>query len=123
MDKVKQGRQNRRKGKAFELVVARAFRERWPRFCRYVCRGLQDRDGGEVADVQGVPGLWIECKFGKSVPIRAALAQAAEKCTTGEVPVAVIKDHRQPPFVVLGLDDFLDLLDERSYAEMDKEGL
>ena len=100
----------RRKGADFErwLVhrVAEVFGE------GLVRRGLQFRGGAEVPDVDA-PGLWIECKRGKKVPIRTALEQAvSDSLGKGRWPVVACKEDRAEPFVVMRLDDFLDLLRE-----------
>lgn len=102
----------RRKGLNFEREVARMLRERMPG-CD-AKRGLgQPRSSAEVPDVD-VPGFWIECKVGKRPPVREALDHAVECAarTKGRAPVAVVKEDRRPPFVVMPLEDWLDLVGE-----------
>lgn len=74
-------------------------------------RGLQYRCGEEVADVD-CPVFWPELKRGKKPNVRAALRQALAAAPKGRVPVAVIRDDRQEPFVALLLEDFLDFVAE-----------
>ena len=97
----------RRKGAAFERDNVHAFANAMPG-CS-VKRGLQSRSGEEVPDVDADP-FWVECKVGKRHSPRAALAQATADAKPGRIPVAVIKDDRQSPFVVLSRADFLELV-------------
>lgn len=105
------GLRSRNKGAGWERDLAARWRERFGLDCK---RGIgQSRNAAEVSDVDGLPGFWIECKHGALPNPRAALAQAIEAC--GERPLwcaAVIKDDRRPPFVVMTLDDWEDLLSE-----------
>lgn len=121
IDKVKQGRSNKRKGKVGERAVANAFKDRWPYHCKHARRGLQDRDGSEAADVEGVPGLFVEVKKMKQANVREALRQAIEACKDGRRPIAVIKDDKKPAFVVLSLDDFMAILDWASWEYVDRQ--
>ncbi len=115
------GARSREKGKEGERVVANGFKDRWPEYCKHARRGLQDRDGMEHADVEGVPGLFIEVKKQRRANVRAALEQATESCKDGRRPIAVIKDDKKPPFVVLSQDDFLEILDWGSWKKIDDE--
>ena len=87
----------RAKGHAFERWLAKDLRPIWPG----AKRGLQSRGGGaEVPDVV-IPHYHLEAKIGKLPSPRAALYQATRDAAPGMVPVAVIKDDRCAPFVVL----------------------
>lgn len=105
----------RTKGHNWEREVARRFREIMPDV--EVRRGQQGWGGEQGADVE-VPGFWVECKVGKLTNPRAALKQADEdrlaagERGVGRRPLAVCKDDRKPPFVMLSLEDFLDLVAE-----------
>jgi hypothetical protein len=104
------GAASRRKGIVWERevvhVLAQVFGE------DKVHRGLQYRDGSECADVV-VPAFHVECKRGIRTNPRAALAQATEDSAgKGLWPIAVCKDDKEEPFVVMPLDDFVDLLRE-----------
>lgn len=114
------GRSQREKGKRWEREVARLYREAVGAGKR---TGWHQSHGLEVADVS-VPmklghwtGIWNECKHGKQVNMRAALRQALEVCPPSQLPIAVCKDDRAEPLVVLRLDDWLKLM-----AEMDRRG-
>lgn len=110
------GKAARRKGSAWERELAKLFRERLG--IASIRRGLgQARSGGEVADVDGVPRLWIEAKNRKKVNVRAALEQAANAvaaCKSDKLPVAILKEDHRKPVVAMYLEDFMDLLYPRS---------
>ncbi len=105
----------RRKGSTFELDVARRFRAVFPD--HDVRRGFQSRGGTEAPDVD-VPGWWVECKHHRLVNLRAALAQAVEDAaaTPDRVPVAICKDNRTAPIVVLRFEDFVALVTRATRA-------
>lgn len=106
------GAGRRRKGHNFERAMAQRFKAAMPWCEDQIKRGLQSRDGSDAPDVD-VPGFWVECKVGIKPNPRAALKQAVEAASgaqDGRAPVAVVKDDRMAPFVVLGLDDFLSLV-------------
>lgn len=115
-DRSKLGRLSRNKGAAFERRVAQDMR---PIFGSGVKRGLaQARFGrGEAPDVDGCAPFWCETKHGKKVNLRAALKQATEAMseanrTQDAWPIAVCKDDRQQPMVVMHWGDYLQLLEE-----------
>lgn len=103
------GALSRRKGAAWERELVRRFREVMPG--AEVRRGLQSRSGEEVPDVD-CPVFWPEAKRGRQPNVRAAPRQAEASAPKGRIPLAVIRDDRAEPFVVLGLDDFLELVAE-----------
>ncbi len=72
------GRMQRVKGQTYERWLANTIRATLgPAVARQVRRGIgQARSGGEVSDVAGLPGFWIEAKHHARVNERAALAQA-----------------------------------------------
>lgn len=100
----------RAKGHTFERWVAKKFRT-----ALEGCdakRGIQTRGGGsEVGDVVGTP-YHIEVKVGVAHSPRAALRQAINDAAPGKLPVAIIKDDRKKPFVVMTFEDFLELAQE-----------
>lgn len=99
------GKLSRAKGRTFEQVIARRLR---PLFGDSVKRGYQRRGGKEACDVEGTP-FWIECKHGKAISLRAALAQAI--CDTDDRPCVVVAkdDGWREPVVVMRFEDWLDL--------------
>jgi len=99
---------SRRKGHDFEREMVRAFRELLPNDSS-VCRGLQYRDGAEVPDVV-TEALHVECKRGRKPNPRAALTQACRDCDDKRKPIAVIKDDRAEPFVVMGWATFVHIV-------------
>ena len=103
------GARSRRKGAQWERDLVHLFRKAMPG--AVVRRGLQCRSGDEVADVD-CPVFWPEAKRGKKPNVRGALRQARDAAPKGRLPLAVIRDDRQEPFVALSLDDFLDLVGE-----------
>ena len=104
------GKGRRAKGAAYERELANLFKAAMPG--EDIKRGIQDRAGDKVADVD-CPIFWVEAKCQIKGNPRAALAQAQEASKgTGKVPLAVIKDMRRPAFVCLSLDDFLDFVSE-----------
>ena len=109
----------RDKGAAFERWVANEIKERTGLPAR---RGLgQARSAHEVADVDGVPGWWIECKVGKSPPTTGALEQADEaRDRSGHyaMTVAVVKRDRHEPMAYLRLWDLLTLTGDRRPVSM-----
>lgn len=116
----RRNRNNRKRGAAWERRVAEIFRDALG--LDSVKRGLgQARSAGEVPDVRGVPDLWPECKHGRQVNLRAALAQAiaaVEESGTKALPVAIAKDRGRgkPPLVIMRLSDWMSLL-ARLYRE------
>lgn len=107
---------SRRKGHDFERDIVRQVREAMPG--AEVERGLQYRDGEGVADCR-MPVFHLECKVGKQQSPRAALAQATRDAERGKVPLAVVKDDRKEPFIVMGWPDFVEFLREW-WARRDK---
>ena len=100
------GLRSRRKGAAWERELVRRFRVEFPG--RDIHRGAQARGGVEAPDVD-VPGLWLEAKHGQKVNLRAALAQSLRDASPGRMPIAVCKDDRAEPVVILRLEDFITL--------------
>lgn len=98
----------RTKGHNFERWVANRLRAVFNG--RTIQRGLQTRHGnGETVPDVECPVFWVECKVGARPSPRAALAQAMRDAAKGRSPVAIIKDDRQKPFVVMDFEDWLEL--------------
>lgn len=99
---------SRRKGHNWERRLAQMFREAMPG--AEIRRGLQSRGGGkEAADVE-CPVFHVEAKCGRLPNVRAAMRQAKADAEAGKIPLAVVKDDRAKPFVVVELDDFLEFV-------------
>ena len=104
------GLRSRQKGASWEREVAKLFREAFPESKRGL---VQSRAGDEAADVEGVSGLWIECKAHRKVDIQAAMNQAifAAK-TSGRLPVVASKSDRCVPLASMRLYDFVQWMAE-----------
>lgn len=72
-DASRQGRLNRDKGKRFERQVAKDLKRI---FGDHLHRGFQSRTGSDEADIEKVPGVWIECKNWKTPQVKQAMLQA-----------------------------------------------
>jgi len=55
------GIMQRNKGKRFERLIAKKFREYFPEFAEEIRRSIQSREA-EESDVTGLPGFWVECQ-------------------------------------------------------------
>lgn len=98
---------SRAKGHSFERKVAADLREAMPG-CD-AKRGWQARGGGkEEADVE-IPMVHVECKHGIKPNLRAAYEQAARD-SNGRIPVAICKDNRRAPIVIIGYKDWLAMM-------------
>lgn len=104
------GSRSRTKGHNFERWLVHKVRAVMPG--AEVKRGLQSRGGGgEVPDVD-CPIWHVEAKVGKKPNIRAAYRQAERDAAKGKIPVAIVKDDRCQPLVVLSLEDWLEQVEE-----------
>jgi hypothetical protein len=98
----------RRKGTDFEREVAKRLAEVFGK--TFVQRNVKARKGHSPADVVA-PGMWIECKAQRLSNPRKALRQAESGARAeGRWAVAVCKDDRKPPRVMMRFEDFLALL-------------
>ena len=102
----------RKKGHDWERAVAEKFREAGFTDAK---RGLsQTRGGEECADVEGIPGWWVETKHHRLARIPAAYEQAAGAAFSHSAlarrPVVVSRDDRRPPLATVSFPVFLALL-------------
>lgn len=93
----------RRKGRAFEQLIARTLRDAgFP--CR---RGRQGEGPVEPDIVLDPPGRlggitpWIECGHGARMSLRAKYGQAVRQSRVGTTPVAVVRRDRWPILAML----------------------
>jgi len=106
----RRGRTARNKGASFERKIRRRLNDTLKGFGAK--RTLQSRGGKDGPDVWADP-FWIETKHGRKPNPRQALGQARRDSDgSGMIPMAVIKDDRKPPFVVMDFDDWLDFVSE-----------
>ena len=104
-----QGKASREKGKRFERWVANYFSEhgvsarRTAQYCGKT---------GAAGDVEGVPGVHIECKAVEKLNLEAAYQQSvrdAEAAGRGEIPVVIHKKSRKPAMITLALEDWISM--------------
>lgn len=100
------GARSRNKGARGERQTAKELSQAMEGFD--VRRGIQNRTGGDAADIEGAGRLHVEVKTGKKPNPRAALAQAEADAKPGRIPMAVIRDDRNPPYVFMRWQTFLD---------------
>ena len=65
---------------------------------------------GQAGDVEGVPGIHVECKNVEKLSLDAAYQQSArdaEAAGRGEYPVVIHKKSRRPAMVTMSLDDWV----------------
>jgi hypothetical protein len=106
------GKASRNKGARGERKTANELNETSPDHIQ-VKRGIgQVRAGDEVPDVDGIDCMWIEVKTTKRGNPRAALKQATEAAPPGRIPIAVIRDDRKEPFMVMAWPQFIELWEE-----------
>lgn len=102
-----QGKASRDKGKRFERDIANFFKnygitaKRTAQFCGKT---------GQAGDVEGVPGVHVECKAVEKLNLEAAYQQSvrdAEAADKGEYPIVIHKKSRKPAMVTMALDDWI----------------
>ena len=100
---------NRNKGKVGERWFATKLRPFFPDIKRN--QAEQADEGGR--DLVNTPGFNFEVKYGKayvSKMIRNIIDQTESEGKKGNTPVALIKPHKEKPYVVIPFDAFLKLL-------------
>jgi hypothetical protein len=118
---ARRGRTNRSKGHSFEREVATQIRAYAITGAEEAKRGIgQARDSGEVSDVVGLPGWWVECKHKRGSNVVAAMEQAIRdknktKGGASKNPLVVFRPHNKrdfPDLAVLRIGDFLEMIEE-----------
>nr|WP_317413924.1 hypothetical protein [uncultured Solibaculum sp.] len=64
---------------------------------------------GGSSDVEGLPGIHIECKRVEKLNVLAAYQQAMRDAKEGEIPVLFHRRNRSPWLVTMGFDDWIAL--------------
>lgn len=77
--------------------------------------GWKQSRGAEVADVEGVEGMHIECKWVERLNIHEALNQSIKDAQANEIPVVMHKRNKDIWKVTMRLDDFMEIW--RAYDE------
>lgn len=72
-------------------------------------RGQQFCGANGDADVEGVPGLHIECKRVERLNIHKAMKQSRRDAREADVPVVIHRKNRTKWLVTLDLDEFMKL--------------
>lgn len=102
------GRASKQKGARFELEVAHFLQDHgYPDDHRTAQHCGKTGDAG---DVDGVPGLHIECKHVEKLNLYNAYHQSVRDNSAknaGDIPVVVHKKNREVTLVSLSLEDFL----------------
>lgn len=106
------GKMQREKGARFERLIAGLFKDwgyRAFRTAQYCGKS------GDAADVEGVPGIHIECKHCEKMALYDWMAQAirdtkAEK--KNNKPVVIHKANNKPILVTMLFDDWMELYRE-----------
>lgn len=97
---------SKQKGKRGELELANKLKE-----YGYNCRRTAQYNGKELgskADVIGLAGIHIECKWVEKLNVREAMEQAVRDCK-GEVPAVFHKKNGKPWLVTNLFSDWIEL--------------
>ena len=106
------GKMQRDKGARFERTVAGLFKD-WGynafRTAQY------EGKSGNCADVEGVPGLHIECKAVERMHLYDWIEQAIrdnKASKNPQIPVVIHKANNKPVLVSMTFDDFIQIYKE-----------
>ena len=72
-------------------------------------RGQQYCGANGDADVEGLPGIHIECKWVERLNVRKAMDQAKRDAREGELPAVFHKMKHKPWLVTMELEDWMNL--------------
>lgn len=106
------GKMQREKGARFERTVAGLFKDWGYNAFRTV---QYEGKSGNCADVEGVPGLHIECKAVERMTLYDWIAQAVrdnEASKHPQKPVVIHKANNKPILVTMRFDDWIELYRE-----------
>lgn len=102
----------RDKGARFERQVANLFKD----YGYNAFRTAQfEGKSGNCADVEGVPGIHIECKHVERMTLYDWIAQAVrdtEASRKNDKPVVIHKQNNKPILVSMRFDDWIELYRE-----------
>lgn len=94
---------SRAKGKRGELALVRRLRE----YGYEARRGQQYSGANGDADVIGLPGIHIECKWVERLNIWDAMDQSRRDAKEGEMPTVIHKRNGTDWLVTMTLDDWV----------------
>lgn len=101
------------KGARAERILAQILREHGYTEARRSAQYCGNT--GDAADIVGVPGIHLECKWQERMELYKWYDQAVNDSEkSGDMPVVVHRASRKPWLVSLSLEDFLKLLDKSS---------
>lgn len=98
---------SKRKGNAGELEIAHILQDRG----YDARRGQQYCGANGDADVIGIDGLHIEVKRTEKCNPYKFLEQAERDANDGEIPVVFHRQNRKKWIAIIGLDEFLGMVD------------
>lgn len=99
------GKKEREKGKRGEREIANFLKSHG----YDARRGQQYCGANGDADVIGLPGIHVECKWVERLNIREAMEQSRGDASTEEMPTVFHKKNRQPWLVTMDLEDWIKL--------------
>ena len=100
------GKAEREKGKRGERYVANRIKDKLGLQSR---RGVQYSGGPDSPDVVGLPGYHIEVKNVNRLNLHEAIKQSIDDSGEGEIPIVIHHRDREPWYVTIDFEDFLDL--------------
>lgn len=108
------GRMSREKGKRFEREAVKLFNEHG-----YDAHRTSQFKGktGEAGDIEGVPGIHIECKHQERMNLYQWMDQSINDASAkykGKLPVVIHKANNKPVLVTMRFEDWIKLY--REYA-------
>lgn len=106
------GKMSRDKGKRFEREVSALFKD-----FGYDAHRTAQYHGktGQAADVEGVPGLHIECKHVERMSLYEWMEQAQRDARAAEnhdLPVVIHKQNNRPVLCTMTFDAWIQLYNE-----------
>lgn len=104
------GKMSREKGKRGERALSNKFKD----YGYKTRRGQQFCGSNGDADVVGVPGVHIECKWVESLNLRKAMEQSKNDAKENEMPMVFHKKNGKEWLVTMSFDDFIKMY--REYA-------
>lgn len=100
---------SRNKGAAGERELASKLRD----YGYKARRGQQYCGANGDADVEGLPGIHIECKRVEKLNLYDAMAQSVHDAKEGEKPAVFHRKNNHEWLVTLRLDDFMKLYGDK----------
>lgn len=127
-EKVRQGKNAKRKGGQYERDIAKKFKtaygvelKRTPQSGGFAKKAsLADDYRGDITIVDTTQMLLIhiECKNQKSWQLKNWIEQAESDCPTGRTPIVVFHQHNSSKdYVCLSLEDFFKLVDKKKVVK------